>query len=108
MLASLGRALRAPVALRTAPMMARAMATGPAKASPAVSDEMLEKLSGLTTQALVDGLWVMGWPPAMVEGARGLKPGQKCAGETSRPARRWLRPALRWLRLAGRPGAARS
>ena len=31
-------------------------------------------------QALVDGLWVMGWPPAMVEGARGLKPGQKCKG----------------------------
>ena len=22
----------------------------------------------------------MGWPPAMVEGARGLKPGQKCKG----------------------------
>jgi hypothetical protein len=21
-------------------------------------------------QALIDGLWVMGWPPAMIEGAR--------------------------------------
>lgn len=41
---------------------------------------MLEKLKGLSTQALIDGLWVMGWPGAHIEGARGLVPGQKCAG----------------------------
>ena len=34
----------------------------------------------LSTQALVDGLWVMGWPPAMIEGARALAKGQKCVG----------------------------
>jgi NADPH2:quinone reductase len=55
------------------------MAMGPAVGGQ-VSDEMLEKLSGLSTQALIDGLWVMGWPDAFIEGARGLKPGQKCAG----------------------------
>jgi len=55
------------------------MAMGPAVGG-TVSDEMLEKLSGLSTQALIDGLWVMGWPDAFIEGARPLKPGQKCSG----------------------------
>ena len=81
MFVTLGRALRRAPALRSAaPSLAcRSLATGPASGG-AVSDEMLDKLGTLSTQALVDGLWVMGWPPAMVEGARGLKPGQKCKG----------------------------
>ena len=37
----------------------RAFATGPASGGH-ISDELLEKLGGLTTQALVDGLWVKG------------------------------------------------
>lgn len=57
----------------------RTLAMGPASGG-SVSDEMLEKLKGLSTQALIDGLWVMGWPGAHIEGARGLVPGQKCAG----------------------------
>jgi len=57
----------------------RGMAMGPASGG-SVSDEMLEKLSKLSTQALIDGLWVMGWPGAHIEGARGLASGQKCAG----------------------------
>jgi len=55
------------------------MAMGPAVGG-TVSDEMLEKLSSLSTQVLIDGLWVMGWPDAFIEGARPLKPGQKCSG----------------------------
>lgn len=57
----------------------RKLATGPASGG-AVSDETLDKLSTLSTQSLIDGLWVMGWPPAHIEGARPLAPGQKCAG----------------------------
>jgi regulator of RNase E activity RraA len=37
-------------------------------------------LGGLSTQALVDGLWVMGWPASQIDGARPLAPGMKCAG----------------------------
>lgn len=78
MLARLARSARvtASPALRLAQ---RHMAMGPAVGGQ-VSDETLEKLSKLSSQALVDGLWVMGWPTAMIEGARGLQPGQKCAG----------------------------
>ena len=57
----------------------RTLATGPASGG-SVSDEMIEKLGSLSTQALIDGLWVMGWPGAHIEGARSLAPGQKCAG----------------------------
>lgn len=57
----------------------RCFATGPASGG-SVSDDLLAKLSTLSTQSLVDGLWVMGWPPAHIEGARALAPGQKCAG----------------------------
>lgn len=45
-----------------------------------MSDEMLDKLSTLSTQSLIDGLWVMGWPSSFIEGARPLAKGQKCAG----------------------------
>lgn len=65
-----------------AQIISRGMALGPASGG-AVSDEMLEKLSHLSTQALVDGLWVMGWPTAFIEGARsldGVGKVKKCAG----------------------------
>ena len=55
----------------------RAMALGPA-AGGTISDELLEKLGTLSTQSLIDGLWVMGWPTSFIEGARGLEKGMKC------------------------------
>jgi len=55
------------------------MALGPAVGG-SVSDELLEKLGSLSTQSLIDGLWVMGWPDAFIEGARPLAKGQKCVG----------------------------
>lgn len=72
---------RAPMALR-APMVGvqqRFMAQGPAVGGE-ISDELLEKLGTLSTQSLVDGLWVMGWPDATIEGARPLGKGQKAVG----------------------------
>lgn len=45
-----------------------------------ISDDLLDKLGSLSTQALVDGLWVMGWPSAQIDGARPLAPGMKCVG----------------------------
>ena len=61
------------------PTLLRSFATGPSSGGQ-VSDEMLEKLGSLSTQALVDGLWVMGWPSAQIDGARALAPGMKCVG----------------------------
>ena len=61
------------------PNMMRAFATGPASGGE-ISDDMLQKLGSLSTQALVDGLWVMGWPSAQIDGARPLAPGMKCVG----------------------------
>jgi len=49
-------------------------------AAPVISDELLHKLGELPTQTLIDGLWVKGWPQAMVQGARPLFPGKKMAG----------------------------
>lgn len=63
-------------------------------------DELLEKLGGLSTQgeyrsiaksgksnltpslvaALVDGLWVMGWPCSQITGSRPLHPSHKTVG----------------------------
>ena len=57
----------------------RAFATGPASGGE-ISDELLQRLGSLSTQALVDGLWVMGWPSAQIDGARALAPGMKCVG----------------------------
>ena len=37
-------------------------------------DEVLSKLGRLSTQALVDGLWVMGYPPAQIAECRPLHP----------------------------------
>jgi hypothetical protein len=68
---------RAAAAVR--PALTRSFATGPASGG-SVSDEMLQKLGSLSTQALVDGLWVMGWPSAQIDGARPLAPGMKCVG----------------------------
>lgn len=45
-----------------------------------ISDNLLEKLGSLSTQALVDGLWVMGWPCAQIGG---LKPLTAADGESS-------------------------
>lgn len=59
--------------------MMRAFATGPASGGE-ISDDMLQKLGSLSTQALVDGLWVMGWPSAQIDGARPLASGMKCVG----------------------------
>lgn len=70
--------LRRTVVPRTATAL-RAFATGPA-AGGEISDEMLQKLGSLSTQALVDGLWVMGWPAAQIDGARPLHPEMKCVG----------------------------
>ena len=60
-------------------MARRAFATGPASGGE-ISDELLGRLGSLSTQALVDGLWVMGWPSAQIDGARALAPGMKCVG----------------------------
>jgi len=57
----------------------RAFASGPASGGE-ISDELLGRLGSLSTQALVDGLWVMGWPSAQIDGARALAPGMKCVG----------------------------
>jgi len=75
------RALRPALSMsRTTLVPSRPMALGPAASASVISDELLDKLATLSTQSLVDGLWVMGWPTAFIEGARPLKPGQKCAG----------------------------
>ena len=56
-------------------------ATGPAASSAGtISDELLMKLKTMSTQALIDGLWIMGWPDSFIEGARPLSPNQKMAG----------------------------
>lgn len=60
-------------------LFTRSMASGPASGGQ-ISDEMLEKLGSLSTQALVDGLWVMGWPTAQIDGARALRSDMKCVG----------------------------
>lgn len=57
----------------------RAFASGPASGGE-ISDELLARLGSLSTQALVDGLWVMGWPSAQIDAARALAPGMKCCG----------------------------
>jgi hypothetical protein len=57
----------------------RSFANGPASGGE-ISDELLQKLGSLSTQALVDGLWVMGWPSAQIDAARALAPGMKCVG----------------------------
>jgi len=64
-------AFRAPIA--------RSMATGP-QAGGEISDELLARLGSLSTQALVDGLWVMGWPNNQIDGSRALHPSHKCCG----------------------------
>jgi len=61
------------------PLFARSMATGPQRGGE-ISDELLAKLGNLSTQALVDGLWVMGWPNAQIDGSRALHPSHKCVG----------------------------
>jgi len=57
----------------------RTFATGPASGG-SISDELLDRLGKLSTQALVDGLWVMGWPTAQIDACRALAPSMKCVG----------------------------
>mmetsp|Transcript_4498 Transcript_4498/g.5206 ORF Transcript_4498/g.5206 Transcript_4498/m.5206 type:complete len:281 (+) Transcript_4498:168-1010(+) len=57
----------------------RSFASGPSQGGE-ISDELLQKLGTLSTQALVDGLWVMGWPNAQINGARALDSRMKCVG----------------------------
>jgi regulator of RNase E activity RraA len=65
---------------RTLCITTRHFATGPAAAAVSVSDELLSQLGQLSTQALVDGLWVLGWPPAQIDAARPLAPKMTCVG----------------------------
>ena len=44
-----------------------------ANSAAAVSDETLATLKTIPTQTLIDGLWVMGWPMSMIEGAKPLQ-----------------------------------
>lgn len=64
---------------RSARLGLRSFATGPAQGGE-ISDDLLQKLGSLSTQALVDGLWVMGWPSAQIDDARPLAPSMKCVG----------------------------
>jgi len=57
----------------------RSFATGPPSGGE-IPDDLLAKLGSLSTQALVDGLWVMGWPNAQIDGARALDSSHKCVG----------------------------
>jgi len=77
----LSTALRSAAGLRNplSKYASRTMATGPASGGE-ISDELLGKLGKLSTQALVDGLWVMGWPNAQIDGTRALHPSHKCVG----------------------------
>ena len=43
----------------------------------ASSPELLKELSKCSSQAVVDALWVMGYPQNMIEGARPLAPGMQ-------------------------------
>ena len=45
-----------------------------------LSDATLAALKAIPTQTLIDGLWVMGWPMTMIEGAKPLRAGQRMAG----------------------------
>jgi len=62
-----------------ASLSARTFAQGPSSGGE-ISDELLAKLGSLSTQALVDGLWVMGWPSAQIDNARPLSPTMRCVG----------------------------
>jgi len=71
--------LRLTTTRKLTPLISRTFATGPA-AGGHISDDLLQKLGSLSTQALVDGLWVMGWPSAQIDSARALNPSMKCCG----------------------------
>jgi len=77
MLAASSRLISRTTVLRTTAI--RSFATGPASGGE-ISDELLARLGSLSTQALVDGLWVMGWPSAQIDGARPLSSDMKCVG----------------------------
>lgn len=72
-------ALRNSTTIAVRSLLGRSFATGPASGG-TISDELLDKLGNLSTQALVDGLWVMGWPAAQIDGARALHKDMKICG----------------------------
>ena len=80
--AAMAKPVSALAARASAPMlsMTRSMAQGPSASATTIPDDLLEKLGSLSTQALIDGLWVMGWPDAFIEGARPLGKGMKAVG----------------------------
>ena len=45
-----------------------------------IPDETLERLRHISTEALIDAMWVKGWPSTFIEGARPLQPGYSMAG----------------------------
>jgi regulator of RNase E activity RraA len=47
---------------------------------PPVAAEKLEQLGRLSTQMVIDALWVKQWPPSMIHGARPLFPGRRMVG----------------------------
>ena len=80
-----------------------AYATGPASGG-AISDELLQKLGTLSTQTLIDGLWVMGWPTSHIAGARPLTEGMKCVGRAVTVQFVPARPDI----MADKPGGTES
>ena len=77
--AALRRTVTSGISASARAPIARFMATGPSSGGE-ISDELLAKLGSLSTQALVDGLWVMGWPNSQIDGTRALHPSHKCVG----------------------------
>lgn len=77
--AALRRTVTSGISASVRAPIARFMATGPSSGGE-ISDELLAKLGSLSTQALVDGLWVMGWPNSQIDGTRALHPSHKCVG----------------------------
>ena len=47
---------------------------------PPIPDKTLAALRQISTQTLIDALWVENWPMTFIEGARPLQPGQVMAG----------------------------
>ncbi len=64
--------------------LASGISAGKESILPKVVDEgVLGRFRGVSTQALVDALWVMGWPNAMMTGPRGIAGSnqERCVGQ---------------------------
>jgi hypothetical protein len=62
----------APVRFMMACQPTRATATSTPTSDSAAPSQTTVALAKLPTQALVDALWVQGWPPAMIQGSRAM------------------------------------